>query len=451
MSTARFPLPASDQRTPTNPRWRADLAKRIKNKEATVGIVGLGYVGLPLLLAVRKAGFPVAGVDTDAEKVRALRDGRSYLTDVRPEDVASVNGEARFSSRYPLLGECDVVLICVPTPLRDHEPDLSAIEAAARGISRHLRPGTLVCLESTTYPGTTEEVLSPILERSGMVAGRDFALAYAPERIDPGQDPDHVVRTPRVVGGLTPECTELAAAFYGQVVDKVHTVSSPREAEMAKLIENTFRLVNIGLINELAIISRDLGINSWEAIEAAATKPFGYMPFWPGPGVGGHCIAIDPSYLSWRVGQQLGFRMTFVDHAQQVNAKMPGYVASRIAEALNDQGKAVKGAKILGIGVAYKPGVNDARESPALEVLERLARLGAEVSYHDPYIPQVVVGGSNLESVPLDPELLAEQDCVVVLTPHEGVAYEGIVRDAALVFDTRGVTSAIPASNVIRL
>jgi UDP-N-acetyl-D-glucosamine dehydrogenase len=448
MATRNFPLPAPEERTPTNPRWRAALAKRIRNKEATVGIVGLGYVGLPLLLAVRKAGFPVAGVDTDGEKVRALRDGRSYLTDVRPEDVASVNGEARLSSRYALLRECDVVLICVPTPLRNQEPDLSAIEAASRGVSRHLRPGTLVCLESTTYPGTTEEVVRPIVEDSGMVAGRDFALAYAPERIDPGQDLEHVVRTPRVVGGLTTECTELAAAFYSEVVDQVHRVSSPREAEMAKLIENTFRHVNIGLMNELAIISRDLGVNIWEAIEAAATKPFGYMPFWPGPGVGGHCIAIDPSYLSWRVGQQLGFRMTFVEHAQQVNAKMPAYVAGRIAEALNEKGKAVKGAKILGIGVAYKPNVGDARESPALAVLNRLARSGADVSYHDPHVASVEIAGRRLDSAELTPDELAAYDCVAILTAHSDVNYDLVVSHAPLVFDTRGITRSHRAANV---
>jgi UDP-N-acetyl-D-glucosamine dehydrogenase len=450
MVTTPFPLPAHEDRPPA-PQWRTTLATRIRTKEARVGIVGLGYVGLPLLLAVRRAGFPVAGVDTDAEKIRALRERRSYLTDVRAEDLASLDNQARFSSRFAALRECDVVLICVPTPLRDNEPDLSSIEGAARGVGRHLQPGALVCLESTTYPGTTEEILRPILERSELVAGRDFALAYAPERIDPGQDPEHVIQTPRVIGGLTPECTDLAAAFYGQVVKEVHTVSSPREAEMAKLIENTFRQVNIGLINELAIISRDLGVNIWESIEAAATKPFGFMPFYPGPGVGGHCIAIDPSYLSWRVGQQLGYRMTFVEHAQQVNARMPAYVAQRIAEALNEQGKAVKGAKILGIGVAYKPDVNDYRESPALAVLNRLARSGADVRYHDPYVPEVAIGGERLWSQELSPEVLALHDCVVVLTAHSDVDYNQVVSHAPLVFDARGINWSHPAGNLERL
>jgi UDP-N-acetyl-D-glucosamine dehydrogenase len=450
MVTRPFPLPAHEDRSPA-PQWRTTLATRIRTKEARVGIVGLGYVGLPLLLAVRRAGFPVAGVDSDAEKIRALRERRSYLTDVRAEDLASLDDQARFSSRFAALRECDVVLICVPTPLRDNEPDLSSIEGAARGVGRHLQPGALVCLESTTYPGTTEEILRPILESSELVAGRDFALAYAPERIDPGQDPEHVVQTPRVVGGLTPECTELAAAFYGQVVKEVHTVSSPREAEMAKLIENTFRQVNIGLINELAVISRDLGVNIWESIEAAATKPFGFMPFWPGPGVGGHCIAIDPSYLSWRIGQQLGYRMTFVEHAQQVNARMPAYVAQRIAEALNEHGKAVKGAKILGIGVAYKPDVNDQRESPALAVLNRLARSGAQVAYHDPHVPEVTIGGEILESVELRPEVLAAHDCVAILTAHSDVDYELLISHAPLVFDTRGIIGGRRASTVERL
>jgi len=430
--------------------WRSSLRGKIKRRQATVGIVGLGYVGLPLMAATSRAGFPVRGVDTDRARIQSIRSGRPELTYALPDRQAALD-DGRFSTRYALLRDCDVILISVPTPLRDHEPDLSAIEAAARGVSRHLRPGTLVALESTTYPGTTEEVVRPILEGSGYTPGKDFALAYAPERIDPGQDFEHVVRTPRVVGGLTPRCTDLAAAFYGAVVDEVFTVSSPREAEMAKLIENTYRFVNIGLINELAIVSRDLGVNIWESVEAAATKPFGYMPFWPGPGVGGHCIAIDPSYLSWRVGQQLGFRMTFVEHAQQVNARMPAYVAMRIAEALNERGKAVRGSKILGIGVAYKPNVGDARESPGLTVLDRLARSGAEVVYHDPLVPEAVIGGQTLESVPLTAELVASQDCAAILTAHRNVDYETVVDSAPLVFDARGTTKGLDRPNVIPL
>ena len=437
--------------TASAPRnWRSSLRGRIERRRAIVGIVGLGYVGLPLMAVVRRAGFPVSGVDTDRARIESIRSGRTALTDVLPEHRTALQ-DARFSTRYALLRDCDVILICVPTPLRNHEPDLSAIEAAAHGVSRHLRPGTLVVLESTTYPGTTEEVVRPILEGTGFTAGKDFALAYAPERIDPGQDFEHVVRTPRVVGGLTPRCTDLAAAFYGAVVDEVFTVSSPREAEMAKLIENTYRFVNIGLINELAIVSKDLGVRIWESIEAAATKPFGFMPFWPGPGVGGHCIAIDPSYLSWRVGQRLGFRMTFVEHAQQVNARMPAYVAMRIAEALNERGKAVRGSKILGIGVAYKPNVGDARESPALAVLDRLARSGAEVGYHDPLVPQAVIGGRTMESVPLTAELLASQDCAAILTAHRNVDYQTVVGSAPLVFDARGTTLGLDRPNVIPL
>jgi UDP-N-acetyl-D-glucosamine dehydrogenase len=431
-------------------RWRSTLARRIERREATVGVVGMGYVGLPLLLAVGEAGFPVVGVDRDGDKVRAVRSAHSYLTDVSGERLAALKG-ARFSTRSALLRDCDVVIICVPTPLRNHEPDLSAIESGARSVSRHLHPGMLVVLESTTYPGTTEEVVQPILEASAYMAGKDFALAYAPERIDPGHDQEYIVDTPRVVGGLTPRCTELAALFYGSVVRQVHTVSSPREAEMAKLIENTFRHVNIGLINELAIVSRDLGVDIWESIEAAATKPFGFMPFWPGPGVGGHCIAIDPSYLSWRVGQQLGYRMTFVEHAQQVNARMPAYVVSRIAEALNEHGKPLRGSRILGLGVAYKPDVPDSRESPAMAVLNRLARSGAEVTYHDPFISEAIIAGKRLTSAPLDAEVLGTQDCVVILTTHSDVDYEALLEAAPLVFDTRGIREGVEAANMIRL
>ncbi len=442
------PVPSERPLLPAG-RWRPRLAARIRKREAIVGVVGLGYVGLPLLLAVRRSGFPVVGVDSDGEKIKALRERRSYVTDVEIEDLEVLGEASRLSPRYAALRECDVVLISVPTPLRDHEPDLRPIETAARGIARHLRSGTLVALESTTYPGTTEEIVRPLLEASGMVAGRDFALVYAPERIDPGQGRDHLTKTPRVVGGLTPRCTELAAKFYGSFVDKVHTVSTPRDAEMSKLIENVFRHVNIALVNELAIVSRDLGVNIWDAIEAAATKPFGYMPFWPGPGVGGHCIAIDPAYLSWKVGQILGHRVTFVEHAQEVNAKMPNYVAGRIAEALNEQGKPLKGAKILGIGVAYKPGVNDSRESPAVAVLDRLARVGADVSYHDPLVGEVEIGGRTLTSLVLTADVLSSQDCSAILTAHGDINYELVGRFSPLVIDAR--RSHLNGPNVIRL
>jgi UDP-N-acetyl-D-glucosamine dehydrogenase len=346
----------------------------------------------------------------------------------------------------------DVIIIAVPTPLTESTPDLSLVKLAGEQVALRLSPGTLVVLESTTYPGTTEEILRPILEElSGLVLGVDFALAYSPERIDPGA-PDHRLdQTPKVVAGVTERCRELATSFYSQFVHQVVATSTPREAEMAKLIENTYRQVNIALVNELAILARELGVDIWEALEAASTKPFGYQVFWPGPGVGGHCISIDPAYLSWRAGAQLGYRIGFIEHANEVNNRMPGYVVARVAEALNDAGKPIRGSAVLGIGVAYKPGVDDQRESPALAVLERLARKGAKVSYHDPYVPGLTLEGQELSSVELSDELVGAQDVVVVLTPHPGIDYRGLVRTAPLVFDTRGVTSGFDAPNVVRM
>lgn len=430
--------------------WRASLIKRIRARRSTVGVVGLGYVGLPLLLAAEEAGFSVVGLDTDRGKISAIKAGKSYITDVDDSRLRRISKTSKLTTQHAGLRNCDVMLITVPTPLRHHAPDLSFIEEAARAIGKNLKRGTLVVLESTTYPGTTEEVVLPELEASGLKAGEDFALAYAPERIDPGQDLQHLVKTPRVVGGLTPKCTKIAAAFYGEIVDEVHTVSSPREAEMAKLIENTFRHVNIALVNELAMISPELGVNIWEALKAASTKPYGYMPFWPGPGVGGHCIAIDPSFLSWRVGQRLGHHMTFVEHSQEVNTRMPAYVVSRVAEALNDRGKAIRGSKIMAVGVAYKANVNDYRESPALAVIKRLSSSGASVSFHDPFVEEIRLDDKPLTSVPLTKKTLGRQDCVVVLTAHNGIDYEKLVEASELVFDTRGI-EGISGNNVVRL
>ena len=430
--------------------WRGELAAALREKRARVGVVGLGYVGLPMLVSAVRAGFRGIGVDVDEARVAALADGRSYISDVPDQVLADLRGRLRISTSAAALRAADVILICVPTPLADGEPDLRAIEAAGEGIARILRPGVLVILESTTYPGTTEEVLRPILEASGLRAGRDFGLAYSPERIDPGRDPDHVAKTPKVVGGLTKADGELAGRFYRTFVHEVELVSSPREAEMAKLIENTFRHVNIALMNELAFLSKDLDVDLWEAIRAAATKPFGFMPFWPGPGVGGHCIAIDPSYLSWRVGQRTGHRLNFVEHAQEVNAKMPGFVAQRIAQALNERGKPVRGSKILAIGVTYKADVNDVRESPALAVLERLHVEGATVAYHDPLVGSLSIGGRRMRSKALTPAFLAAQDCAVILTAHSSVDFPEIVRHSPLVFHTRGVTRG-RRSNVVRL
>jgi UDP-N-acetyl-D-glucosamine dehydrogenase len=430
--------------------WRRELSNALRDKRATVGVVGLGYVGLPMLVSAARAGFRAIGLDVDPERVRSLTQGRSYVSDVPDEVLADIRSRLRASTKPNVLRSCDVVLICVPTPLTDHSPDLRFIEAAGRSVAAALRPGVLVVLESTTYPGTTEEVLRPILEESGLRAGRDFALAYSPERIDPGRELDHIAKTPKVVGGLTRGDGELAARFYRTFIHEVEQVSTPREAEMAKLIENTFRHVNIALVNELAFLSKDLDVDLWEAIGAASTKPFGFMPFWPGPGVGGHCIAIDPSYLSWRVGQRTGHRLNFVEHAQEVNAKMPGFVAQRVSQTLNDVGKPLRGSKVLGVGVTYKQDVNDVRESPALIVLERLAADGAKVEYHDPFVPSLELGGRRLRSKPLTPERLAAQDVVVVLTAHSSVDFAEVVRHAPLVVDTRGVTRG-RHPNVVRL
>ncbi len=430
--------------------WRRELAAALRDRRATVGVVGLGYVGLPMLVSAARAGFRGVGVDLDQTRIDSLEQGHSYVSDVLDGVLADISPRLRVSTRGSTLRSCDVVLICVPTPLTDHSPDLGFIESAGRSVAKSLRRGTLVVLESTTYPGTTEEVLRPILETSGLRAGRDFALAYSPERIDPGRDLDHIAKTPKVVGGLTKADGELAARFYRSFIYEVELVSTPREAEMAKLIENTFRHVNIALVNELAFLSKDLDVDLWEAIRAASTKPFGFMPFWPGPGVGGHCIAIDPSYLSWRVGQRTGHRLNFVEHAQEVNAKMPSFVAQRVAQALNAKGKPVRNSKVLGVGVTYKQDVNDVRESPAIVVLERLARDGAKVAYHDPFVPSLELEGKRLRSRALSAALLAAQDAVVVLTAHSSVDFAEVVRHAPLVVDTRGVTRG-RRSNVVRL
>jgi UDP-N-acetyl-D-glucosamine dehydrogenase len=428
----------------------AVLADRIRSKEARVAVVGLGYVGLPLLVATNTAGYPVIGLEADPDKLGSLEEGRSYIVDVTDSEVAALE-RAEFDSDPRVLRSADVVLICVPTPLTDHVPDLSLVRKAADDIARNLRQGMLVVLESTTYPGTTEEVVRPILENSGLTAGPDFALAYSPERIDPGQESYRMDNTPKIVAGLTERCRDLATSFYSQFVREVVTTSSPREAEMAKLVENTFRQVNIALVNELAILAKELDVDVWEALQAAATKPFGYMPFWPGPGVGGHCIAIDPSYLSWRAGQQRGYRIGFVEHANEVNNRMPSYVVARIGEALNEVGKPVKGSRILAIGVTYKAGVDDLRESPPLSVMDKLAAKGADVSYHDPFVPAMELRDRVMTSQQLTAELVAAQDCVVILTAHPGVDHRFIVAQAPLVFDARGVTSGIDAPNIIRL
>jgi nucleotide sugar dehydrogenase len=426
------------------------LAVRIRERSATVAVVGLGYVGLPLLVGMHAAGFRVIGVDADERKLDLLRARRSHIPDVSDAEIEAMDG-ATFSTTPAPLADADVVVLCLPTPLTDGAPDLTMVLTAGEDVARYLKPGVLVVLESTTYPGTTEELLRPILEATGLSAGRDFALGYSPERIDPGNRDHRLDTTPKIVAGLTDRCRELAVSFYSSFVHTVVTTSSPREAEMAKLIENTYRQVNIALVNELAILARELGVDIWESLHAAATKPFGYQPFWPGPGVGGHCISIDPTYLSWRAGQQLGYRVEFIEHANEVNNRMPDYVVSRVAEALNDAGKPIKGSRVLGVGVTFKPGIDDLRESPSLMVLDRLARRGADVRYHDSFVPECEIDGERRPSLPLDRATVAEHDIVVLLTPHPGVDVHRLVRSAAMVFDTRGVTVGIDAHNVVRL
>ena len=426
------------------------LAARIRGKEAVVAVVGLGYVGLPLAVGLSHAGFPVIGFDTDPAKIDALRDGRSYIVDVSDSEVAGLD-DVELSADPAILRRADIVSICVPTPLADNAPDLSMVREAAERIGEHLLPGRLVILESTTYPGTTEEEIRPILEKSGLRLGVDFCLAYSPERIDPGQQIHRLENTPKIVSGVTERCRELATSFFSTFVREVVATSTPREAEMAKLVENTFRHVNIALVNELAILARELGVDIWEALEAASTKPFGYMPFWPGPGVGGHCISIDPSYLSWRAGQQLGYRIGFIEHANEVNNRMPDYVVSRVGEALNDAGKPIRGARILAVGVAYKPGVDDRRQSPSLAVMERLEDKGARIGYHDPFVDEIRLGERTLHSRPLEDDTVADQDCVLILTAHPGIDVRRLARTAPLVFDTRGVTAGFDEPNVTRL
>jgi nucleotide sugar dehydrogenase len=415
-----------------------------------VAVVGLGYVGLPLALATDLAGFPTIGFDVDEGRISDLRRGRSYLG----EDVtgfALAASDVRWESAPSALTESDVIVIAVPTPLLDGVPDLGPVRGAVEMVARHLRTGQLVVLESTTYPGTTEEVVLPILESSGLSEGVDFALAFSPERVDPGSS-WAVSTTPKVVGGVSAAASSVAAMFYGTFVPSVHVTPSPREAEMAKLIENTFRQVNIGLVNELATLAPALDVDVWEALEAAATKPFGYLPFWPGPGVGGHCIAVDPSYLTWRCEQRLGFGVGFIAHAREVNNRMPAYVSARAAEVLNERAsKALSGSRICVVGAAYKPGVSDVRESPAVSVIERLDAAGATVDVVDPLVDTVAVGGTDQSTVGLDQALAAEPDLGLILNPQPGVDLDRLIGAGMPVLDACGATRAERSPAVVLL
>jgi UDP-N-acetyl-D-glucosamine dehydrogenase len=416
-----------------------------------VGIVGLGYVGLPLAVEFAKAGFSVTGIDISEEKVRRVNGGDSYVGDIPSETLAPLvaSGRLRATTDFAAVLELDTINICVPTPLRKtKDPDMSFIVSSCQEIAKHFHAGQLVILESTTYPGTTEEVLLPILSKSGLEAGRDFFLCFSPERVDPGNPKYQTVNIPKVVGGSTPICTEMGRLLYAQALEQVVPVSSTQVAEMVKLLENTFRMINIGLANEIALMCDRMRINVWEVIDAAATKPFGFMPFYPGPGLGGHCIPIDPFYLSWKT-KQAGIEARFIDLAGYINGQMPQFAADKVQNALNDASKPVKGSRIHVMGVAYKRNIDDMRESPALDVMLLLLRRGAIVTYSDPHVPRLRLDGLQLDA---QPETAAgDADCVVIVTDHAAFDYAALVDRARLIVDTRNALKGYTSPKIVRL
>ncbi|MFV1985849.1 MAG: nucleotide sugar dehydrogenase [Gemmatimonadota bacterium] len=415
------------------------LKSRIESGEARVGVLGLGYVGLPVVVAFADAGYSTVGFDVNQDVVDLVSRGESHIGDISAEAVAARigDGSLRATTDFGDLRDMDIIIICVPTPLsKTGDPDVSYIVRGLEAIEAALRPGQLIILESTTYPGTTRDLVQPRLEATGLEAGSDFFLAFSPERVDPGNEEYHLKNTPKVVGGLTPACHELATAAYARVIDEVVEVSSPEAAELTKILENTFRAVNIGLVNEMAVICDRLGIDIWEVVDAASTKPYGYMRFTPGPGLGGHCIPIDPHYLAWKM-RTLEYRTRFIELAAEVNAEMPRYVVSRVGEALNRARKPVNGSRILLLGVAYKRDVGDTRESPALDILELLRDMGADVKFHDPYVPVLRHDGTTLESIELTATSVASADCVVITCDHTGVDYDMVLEHAGIVVDPR--------------
>jgi len=420
----------------------------------TVGVIGLGYVGLPLAIAFAESGATVVGVEVDSQRAAAVASGRSVTEDITSDRVRALVASARLrvSADVSPLKHADAIIMCVPTPLgKSRQPDISYIERATEDVAGILRPGQLVVLESTTYPGTTQEILRPRLERTGLVAGQDFFLAFSPERIDPGSRTHRLENIAKVVGGTTPPCLDLVTTLYRRIVPDVVPVSSVDTAEMVKVFENTFRAVNIALVNELAIMCRRLGISVWEVVRAAATKPFGFMPFYPGPGLGGHCLPSDPHYLSWRLRLD-GYEPKFITFADDINRGMPGYVVQLVVDALNDRARSVRGARVLIVGVAYKANVGDTRDSPAFEIIETLQRKGATVEYSDPHVSTLAVRDTPVPSVDLTEAQLGAWDVVVILTAHDGCDWKRVVREAALVIDTRNATEGIHDSgNVIRL
>ncbi len=422
------------------------LAERFRTGDATVAVIGLGYVGLPLACEFARGGLRVVGIDVDLKKVADVAAGRSYVQDVPSDLIGELtrSGHLRASGNFDALADSDAVIICVPTPLRKtRDPDISYIVAAVDAIVPRLHRGMLVVLESTTYPGTTEEVIQPRLEATRLKVGHDVFLAFSPERVDPGNPKFHTRNTPKILGGVTEACRDVALALYGRAVDHVIPVSSPRAAEMVKLLENTFRSVNIGLVNEVALMCDRLGLDVWEVMDAAATKPFGFMAFYPGPGLGGHCIPIDPHYLSWKL-KTLNYQARFIELASEVNGQMPHHVVSKVVDALNDQRKSVRGARILVLGVAYKKDVGDVRESPALDVMKLLLDRGADLCFSDPHVPEIALdGGGQFRAVPLEAGTLHGADLVVILTNHSAWDYDFVVRHAGCVLDTRNATRGV--------
>ncbi len=414
--------------------------------------IGLGYVGLPLSVEFASAGLRVTGIDVDASKVQDIVDGRSYVRDVESQRVKELvdSGRLRATDDFDVLSEHDAIVICVPTPLsKTKDPDLSLVVQATREIAKRLSRGQLVVLESTTYPGTTEELILPTLVESGLEPGDGFFLAFSPERVDPGNEHWNTKNTPKIIGGLTPRCSEVAAALYARAVDTVIPVSSTRTAEMVKLLENTFRSVNIGLVNEVALMCDRLGVDVWEVIDAAASKPFGFMPFYPGPGLGGHCIPIDPMYLSWKL-KTLNYRARFIELAGEINSEMPYHVVNLIQDALNQKEKSVKGSRILLLGVSYKRDIDDVRESPALDILRILERKGGRVSYHDPHVPELKLDGAFYRSEPLD-DAIRSTDCAVIVTDHSAFDVEKIVEKVPVLIDTRNATKSVQSDRIRKL
>ena len=429
-----------------------ELVEKLQNCTAEVAVMGMGYVGLPLALALGEAGFEVWAVDVDEARVRQLREGKSYLLEIEDEAISKLvdAGKLRATTEMSPIRRADAVIVCVPTPLsKTRDPDLSYVVSATAAIAEHLRPPQLVILESTTYPGTTEEIVLPQLEKAGWQLGVDFHLAFSPERIDPGNEKFPLRAVPKVVGGITAECTEAACALYAQIIDRVVPVSCPKVAETCKLLENIFRSVNIALINEMALLCDRMGIDVWDVIEAAATKPYGFMKFTPGPGLGGHCIPIDPFYLSWKA-HEYDFRTRFIELSGEVNAAMPGFVLSKVSDALNARGKSVKGSTVLMLGLAYKPDVNDVRESPSLKVADLLLSKEANLIVSDPHVVEARWNGHPLKTEPLTSELIQQADCVLLMTNHTAYDYADIADKAQLIIDTRNAFAGLEG-NIVKL